>query len=132
MDYMHMQNSTLLNNPPNCIGVPVTLTAVDPNGNSINIGTTISNGAGHFASQWTPTTAGLYTIYATFAGTNSYFSSFAVTSASVTSAPSSSPVPTSGTEASIPNSDMLIYFAAGVVVIIIAIAIATVLMLRKK
>ena len=30
MDYLHMQNSTLLNNPPNCIGVPVTLTAVDP------------------------------------------------------------------------------------------------------
>ena len=25
MDYLHMQNSTLLNTPPNCIGVPVTL-----------------------------------------------------------------------------------------------------------
>ena len=31
MDYLHMQNSTLLNNPPQCTGVPVTLTAVDPN-----------------------------------------------------------------------------------------------------
>ena len=25
MDYLHMQNSTLLNNPPDCTGVPVTL-----------------------------------------------------------------------------------------------------------
>ena len=28
MDYLHMQNATLLNAPPDCIGVPVTLTAV--------------------------------------------------------------------------------------------------------
>ena len=37
MDYLHMQNATLLNNPPNCNGVPVTLTAVDPNGNTMTL-----------------------------------------------------------------------------------------------
>jgi hypothetical protein len=132
MDYLHMQNATLLNAPPDCIGVPVTLTAIDPNGNSINIGTVTSDGSGHFAYQWNPTTAGLDTIYATFAGTNSYFSSYAETSATVALTSSSSPAPTSATQSSVSNSDMVMYFAIGVVVIIIAIAIATVLMLRKK
>ena len=28
MDYLYMQNATLLNSPPDCIGVPVTLTAI--------------------------------------------------------------------------------------------------------
>ena len=28
MDYLYMQNATLLNSPPDCTGVPVTLTAV--------------------------------------------------------------------------------------------------------
>ena len=120
MDYLHMQNSTLLNNPPNCIGVPVTLTAVDPNGNSINIGTATSDGDGHFAYQWTPTTAGLYKVYATFAGSNSYFSSYAETSATVASASSSSPAPTSGTQSTVSNSDIVTYLAIGVVAIIIA------------
>jgi hypothetical protein len=132
MDYLHMQNSTLLNAPPNCNGVPVTLTAVDPNGNAINIGTTTSNGAGHFAYQWTPTTAGLYTIYATFAGTESYFSSFAVTSATVASAASPTAAPTSATQPIVSNSDVVMYLAIGVVAIIIAIAVATVLTIRKK
>jgi hypothetical protein len=132
MDYLHMQNSTLLNNPPQCTGVPVTLTAVDPNGNSINIGTTTSNSDGHFAYQWTPTTAGLYTIYATFGGTDSYFASHGVTSATVASAASPTAAPTSATQPIVSNSDMIMYFAAGVVVIIIAIAVATVLLLRKK
>jgi hypothetical protein len=130
MDYLHMQNATLLNNPPNCNGVPVTLTAVDPNSNTINIGTVTSNGGGHFAYQWNPTTAGLYTIYATFGGTDSYFSSYAQSSATVSTAPTVSPTPTpvSGLAT---TSDLLTYIVVAIVVIVIAIAIATVLMLRK-
>jgi hypothetical protein len=132
MDYLHMQNATLLNNPPNCTGVPVTLTSVDPNGNSINIGTTTSNGGGHFAYQWNPATAGLYTIYATFAGTDSYFSSYAVTSATVASAASPTAAPTSATQPLASNSDMIMYFAATGIAIIIAIAVVGALILRKK
>jgi hypothetical protein len=132
MDYLHMQNSTLLNSPPSCIGVPVTLTAVDPNGNTINIGSTTSNGDGHFAYQWTPTTAGLYTIYATFAGTNSYFTSHGVTSATVTSAASPTATPTSATQPVVSNSDMIMYFAATAITIILAIAVVGALILRKK
>jgi hypothetical protein len=131
MDYLHMQNSTLLNAPPNCIGIPVTLTAMDPNGNSVNIGTAISDGGGHFAYRWTPTTEGLYTVYATFAGTNSYFSSYGETSANVESAPSSSPASTS-TQLTLSSSDMITYFAISTIAIIIAIAIVGVLLLRRK
>ncbi|MGD6808876.1 MAG: PQQ-binding-like beta-propeller repeat protein [Candidatus Bathyarchaeia archaeon] len=130
MDYLHMQNSTLLNNPPNCVGVPVTLSAIDPNGNAINVGTVTSDGSGHFAYQWTPTTEGLYTVYATFGGTNSYFSSYDETSATVAT---TSPSTTSTTVSdSVSNSDMLTYFATGIIVVIIAVAIATVLILREK
>jgi hypothetical protein len=130
MDYLHMQNSTLLNAPPACIGVPVTLTAVDPNGNAINIGTVTSDTSGSFAYQWTPTTTGMYTIHATFTGSNSYYSSYAETHATVSTAPTVSPTPTpvSGLAT---TSDLLTYIVVAIVVIVIAIAIATVLMLRK-
>jgi hypothetical protein len=131
MDYLHMQNATLLNAPPNCNGVPVTLAAMDPNGNTINIGTATSDGSGHFAYRWNPTTAGLYTVFATFAGTNSYFSSYGETSANVESAPSSSPASTS-TQLTLSGSDMVTYFAISTIAIIIAIAIVGVLLLRRK
>ena len=134
MDYLHMQNSTLLNTPPAVNGVPVSLTAVDPNGNYMNIGTVTSDGSGFFNYQWTPTTQGLYKVYATFAGSDSYFSSYAVAGAtvSIASASTTTPAPTSTASSSVSNSDIIMYLAIAVVAIIIAIAIATVLMLRKK
>jgi len=130
MDYLHMKNSTLLNNPPQCNGVPVTLTAIDPNGNSINIGSTTSDVTGHFAYQWSPTTAGLYKIYATFAGSNSYFSSNAETSATVASVVSPTAVPTSSSQTLTSNTDT--YLGIGVIAIIIAIAIVGLVLYRKK
>jgi hypothetical protein len=134
MDYLHMQNSTLLNSPPNCMGVPVSLDAVDSNGNSIHIGDTTSYGSGVFNYQWTPTTAGLYQIYATFAGSNSYFSSYAQTGAtvSIASASTTTPAPTSTASSSVSNSDMLTYLVIVAIAIIIAIAIVGALILRKK
>jgi hypothetical protein len=132
MDYLHMQNATLLNNPPNCNGVPVSLTAVDSNGNAINIGTTTSNNKGTYGFEWTPTTPGLYTIYANFAGSDSYYTSSAATYATVASVASPTPAPTSGTQSAVSNSDMIMYFAATGIAIIVAIAVATVLIIRKK
>jgi len=134
MDYLHMQNSTLLNSPPNCIGVPVSLDAVDSNGNSIHVGDVTSYGSGVFNYQWTPTTAGLYQIYATFAGSNSYYSSYAQTGATVSTALASTttPAPTSTASSLVSNSDMLMYLAIGVIVIVIAIAIVGLVLYRKK
>jgi hypothetical protein len=131
MDYIHMQNSTLLNNPPQCTGVPVTLTAVDPNGNTITIGSTTSNYQGNYGFQWTPTAPGMYTIYASFPGSDSYYSSSASTYATVAST-SATVAPTSATQPIDSNSDTIMYVVATGIAIVIAIAIATVLILRKK
>jgi hypothetical protein len=130
MDYLYMQNSTLLNAPPACIGVPVTLTAVDSNGNAVTIGTATSNDKGTYGFQWTPTTPGLYTVYATFAGSNSYYSSSAATYATVSTAPTVSPTPTpvSGLAT---TSSVMTYIIIAAIAIIIAIAIVGALILRK-
>ena len=45
MDYLHMQNATLLNSGYTPTGVQVTLTAVDPNNNTEIIGTSTTNAA---------------------------------------------------------------------------------------
>jgi hypothetical protein len=135
MDYLYMQNATLLNAPPNCNGVPVSLTAVDSNGNSVNIGTVTSDGSGSFASQWTPTTPGLYQVYATFGGSNSYYSSYAETHATVASAASTTtPAPTATNAPSnlATTSDLVTYIAIVGIAIIIAIAIVGLVLYRKK
>jgi hypothetical protein len=126
MDYLHMQNSTLLNNPPQETGVPVTLTAVDPNGNFITIGSTTTDSAGNYAVNFVPSAVGIYTIKATFAGTNSYWPSNSETSLSVTS-PDAKATPTPVKE----ETDNTSMFIGSTLAIIIAIAIVGLLMLRK-
>jgi len=135
MDYLYGQNATLINSPPQCNGVPVTLTAVGPDGSVTNIGTATSNYLGNYATSWTPTTAGLYTIYASFAGSSSYYGSEASTSvtvASTTNTATTAPTTTTIAATAVSNSDLLTYLIVGIIAIILAIAIATVLMLRKK
>jgi len=135
MDYLYMQNSTLQNAPPDCNGVPVTLTAVDPNGNVAVIGTTTSNYQGNYGFTWTPPTPGQYTIYATFTGSNSYYTSSASTYATVaTAAATTTPAPTATNAPSnlATTSDLMTYIVVGVIAIIIAIAIVGALILRKK
>ncbi|GAG62263.1 unnamed protein product, partial [marine sediment metagenome] len=69
-------------------GVKVTLDAIDPNGNFISIGTATSDMSGFYSYQWTPEHEGKYTIIATFAGSKSYYSSYAETAVGVDPAPS--------------------------------------------
>ena len=89
MDYLHMQKPM----PTNVKGVPVTLTATAPDGSNINIGTTTSDGYGRFFYAWTPPNVGIYKIQATFAGSESYWSSTEETAVNVGSAPSASIAP---------------------------------------
>ncbi len=126
MDYIHMQNSTLLNNPPKEAGVPVTLTAVDPNGNEITIGTTTTDSAGNYGINFVPTIEGMYTIKANFAGTNSYWPSTSETKLTVVEAPQAS-----ATSAPIANPPYELYTIGMGLAIIIALAIV-VLLLRKR
>ena len=116
--------------PTNATGVPVILTAIDPNGNYINIGTVTSDITGAYGCNWTPQVPGTYTIIATFKGSASYGSSFAQTYMSVSeAAPTASPYP----EINLPPTET--YILGVGIAIIIAIAIgfsATILILRKR
>jgi hypothetical protein len=112
-------------------GVPVALTAIDSNGNAIDIGTaTTSAYYGTFEMAWTPPTQGTYKIIASFAGDNSYGSSAAATAVTVGPA-SETPEPTEPQV--IPDYTMTIIGAAIAIIIALAIGIAiAVLLLRKR
>ena len=130
MDYLYGQNATLLNNPPSVRGVDVTLSVLDSNGNHRNIGTTTSDTNGFFKFSWSPDIEGDYTVYASFAGSDSYWPSNAVTAFTVeTAAPTSSP------EQAQINSAADIYLLPGIIAIIVAIAIVGIvlaLLVTKK
>jgi outer membrane protein assembly factor BamB len=128
MEYLYRQDAR----PTNATGVNVYLYAIDPNGNYIDIGTTTSDSYGNYALSYTPEVPGTYHIFATFAGTNSYYGSS--TSSYLTvgeEATTPTPPVTTDSEASIVSAVMT-YTAAAAIAIIIAIAIAVVLILRKK
>jgi hypothetical protein len=132
MDYLHFQmpidglyhNITIT-------GVPVTISAVDPNGNLVSLGTTTSDVSGTYSLKWTPTTVGDYKISAVFAGSNAYGSSYAETATTVVNAQVTPTPTTTSTSGLATSADLLTYIIAVGIAIIIAIAIATVLILRK-
>ena len=123
MEYVYMQQPK----PTNTTGVPVTLSAIDANGNYREIGKTTTNDDGFYSFQWTPDISGKYTVYALFGGSESYWPSHTVTAFSVKEA---APTPTSIPATIVPSYDL--YFIASTIVIVIAIAIVGLLLLRKK
>ncbi len=90
MEYLYMQQPK----PADLTGVTVHLTAIDPNGNSQEIGNAVSNSLGNYAITWTPPVPGLYTVTATFAGSESYYTSESGVSFLVSTASSASAVAT--------------------------------------
>jgi hypothetical protein len=128
MAYVYMQQPK----PTNATGVPITLTAIDPNGNTQDIGTVTTNGYyGTFSKAWTPTLEGDYQIIASFTGDDSYGSSGAATGITVGPAPTTTT--TIQPETIVPDYTMTIIAAAIGLAIIIVIGFAiTLLMLRKK
>ncbi|MCX8151143.1 MAG: hypothetical protein N3D85_06550 [Candidatus Bathyarchaeota archaeon] len=148
MEYIYMQKPK----PTNATGVKVKLTAVDPNGNLINIGTATSDINGKYGLVWTPEIEGVYQVIATFEGSNSYYGSTDSTYIAVgpapspqpTTAPTSSPMPTSvPTQAPTvspsiaplpeaqPTADAYIIVAAAVIVIVV-VAVAAFLLKKRK
>lgn len=75
MEYLYQQQAM----PTSATGVPVQITAIGPNNETINIGTAITDIGGSFGIMWTPPEEGTYQITATFAGSKSYGSSYATT-----------------------------------------------------
>ncbi len=130
MEHIHLQLPIdgIYNNET-IIGVPVSIDAVDPNGNSMHIATITSDGySGTFGYNWLPTIAGQYTITATFAGDDSYGSSFATTYVNVVEAPTTQ-TPTPSQPVSMPPYEMYT-IGTGIAVIIAVILVG--LLLRKR
>jgi hypothetical protein len=112
-------------------GVPVSIDVLDSNGNYRNIGTTTSNADGMFAYTWTPDIPGDFTVYANFAGSESYYPSHADAAFHA-----SSPAPTAIPIATAAPSMADLYFVPSVIAIIVVIiivgAVLAILMLRKR
>ena len=130
MEYLYMQQSK----PSNAIGVPVRIDVIDPNGNSVNIGTTKNNldGVYGFTVDTNDLAAGpgLYEVIASFDGSDSYGSSYATSFFTVNSAPLATAVPTP-----IPATMAETYFVpaiAGLFVLIVIVLVLLVLMMIKK
>lgn len=113
--------------PTNAIGVDVSLDVVDANGNFRNIGTATSDASGFYSFEYMPDIPGKYAAIATFAGTESYYASYAEAAFVVDEAPEPTPGPTA-TPA--PQTDT--YIAGSTIAIIAAIAVVAFLILRKK
>jgi hypothetical protein len=126
MEYVYMQQTK----PANTTGVPVTLNVLDANGNYRQIGTTATDAGGTFAFTWAPDIPGNFTVFANFAGSESYYPSNAETHFYVSvPAPTASPQPA----AEQPPTGMYIAIAAVAIIIAIAVGFAvTILMLRKR
>jgi outer membrane protein assembly factor BamB len=131
MEYLHMQHPIDgFWHDRQMTGVPVSLTAIDSNGNSVDIGTaTTSAYYGTFEMAWTPPEEGTYKIVASFAGDDSYGSSAASTAVSVGPAPTTQETP----EIVVPDYTMTITFAAIAIIVAVVLAVAVaVLLLRKR
>jgi hypothetical protein len=124
MAYVYMQKPI----PMSATGVPISIDVLDSNGNFRNIGTVTSDANGVFSLTWKPDIEGTYGVFATFAGTNSYYPSHAETSFAVMGAtPTPSPQPVAAVPAPVE-----MYFVGSTIAIIIAVAIATLLIIKKK
>jgi hypothetical protein len=129
MEYIFQQQPK----PANAMGVPVSIDAYDPNGNFVHLGDATTDTTGLYTLAVEPSAlsagAGQYRIIATFGGSNGYYKSSAETGLLISAAPASTAAPTTQpvTQA---TSDM--YLLGATLAIIIAIAIATMLILRRK
>jgi exosortase/archaeosortase len=115
----------------NMTGVPVTISVIDSNNNLRDIGTATSNAMGTFGLTWTPDISGNYQVIASFKGSNSYYPSSSSTYLYAGETPTQAPVVTPASNAAT-ASDVMTYLAAGVIAIIIAIAVVGLLILRKR
>ncbi|MFB3888093.1 MAG: hypothetical protein ACE14S_01265 [Candidatus Bathyarchaeia archaeon] len=125
MEYLYMQQPM-----PSVEGVPVRVSAIDSNGNSVDIGIATSDASGTYAIMWTPPSVGQYKIVAAFEGSNAYGPSAAETALGVSAAPSATATPTSG-EAPASATTATIIIVAVIIAILIGI-VNLALILRKK
>jgi outer membrane protein assembly factor BamB len=125
MEYVYMQQ----NKPTTTTGVEVTLSVVDANGNYRVIGTTTTVD-GFFTYNYQPDISGQYLVYASFAGSNAYYQSSAMTSFAVDEAAATpTPQPTQPPSAA---DQYFIPLSVGMILAIIAIGAIIILLQLKK
>jgi hypothetical protein len=125
MEYIHMDRPI----PVDATGVSVSIDATDPNGNSIHIGDSTSDISGTYSFLWEPELAGEYKVMATFAGTNSYGSSYATTAVGVVEgSETSTPAPSTIVE----QAQFSSFDIAILVAVIVAILIGVINLMKKK
>lgn len=127
MEYVYMQQPK----PADTKGVPVRIDVIDANNNYRTIGTATSDASGKFGFTWTPDIPGDFTVIATFAGSDSYYSSYDEAFFTAVEAPQATAQPTQP-----PASLADQYILPGIIGIIAAIAIVgavlAILTIRKK
>jgi hypothetical protein len=127
MEWLYAQQEK----PKNATGVDVVLETLDPNGNFYEIGTATSDASGMYSYAFTPEVPGLYTIIATFEGSNAYYGSSAETAINVEEAPQATPTPTPPSQPSMADI-YIVPGIVGIIVAIVAVGLVIVLMLRKR
>jgi len=148
MEYLHLQRAIdgIWGNL-SIFGIPVTLTAIGPDGQYIDLGTVTTSGYyGTFTLAWTPSEQGLYEIIASFDGSEAYGSSSASTSLLVGPAASAStpiepeqPIPEEPTpeepEPTVPEQPLISAELAIVIAVVAACiigAVAYIALRRRK
>jgi outer membrane protein assembly factor BamB len=124
MEYVYMQKPL----PTDATGVEVVLSVLDPNGNYYDIGNATSDATGTYSFLWEPPVPGKYTVIARFAGSESYWPSYAETAIGVSEAPTTTPIE----QPKVTLPPIEIYVAAATIAIIVALAIATMLIIKKR
>jgi outer membrane protein assembly factor BamB len=125
MEYVYMQKPR----PTDTVGVNVTLSVLDSNGNYRNIGTVTSNAEGFFHYTWTPDIPGDFEVYASFEGSESYWPSHAVTAFNVMNPPESTPAPT---PTPAPMTDTYVLGTGITLIIIVVVGLAVIVLMLKK
>jgi len=126
MEYLYLQKLI----PADAKGVDVSLDVIDSNGNYRNIGTATTDMSGTFGFMWEPDIPGQYTLIATFAGSESYGSSWAQTylgvveGAEPTPPPDATPAP--------PTDTYVMGFGIAILAAVIIIGVVLIIMMRKK
>ncbi len=147
MNYLYQQQQM----PANVKGVNLHLTAFDPNGNTVEIGTATSDSSGFYHISWVPDITGSFVVTAAFEGSNSYYPSAAKAAVGITPTPSASVGPSTTptitpigsptpiisatpTNAPTPNAPMpvALYVAIAAAVVIIMVVAAAVVLRKRK
>ena len=125
MEYVYLQ----MPRPTDVTGVEVTLSVLDTNGNTYDIGTTTADSNGMYSLAWDPLVSGMHTVTAKFTGSESYWPSSAETALLITDAPTPSAAPAAATDM---TGTYVSYATVAIIAAIAVVGAIIVLLLRKR